>query len=196
MRKLNMVWFYDLSVKNHVSFEWLFEISIYKVLIRCVLYWKKMKQLTLFIWQNGCEWKCLLFNDCQSKIYSPYCFLFKIFIKTVCTKYISFVEFELDHDSVRQLPSEIERLRPLIRNSGVYDATVSHLPEQIGRLPRNLPNLCYLYMPKNNLTDLIAIGTYGNNTICNKYFYFNINRIWFLPITNVLCSWLISARSW
>ncbi|CAF1371401.1 unnamed protein product [Adineta steineri] len=178
----------------------------------------------------------------------------------------SFYEFQLDDNSIRALPSEIELLASSLKYLQVYDTPVAHLPEQIEklrilkililsntglldlpnsianlssledlrlpqnkltslpttlgnlqnmvivqldnnpelrsvqslnglpkldslytyncpieRLPSNLPRLRLLYMPGNNLTDLVNIRTLGNNTATSKYFYFSKNRINSVP---------------
>jgi Leucine-rich repeat (LRR) protein len=187
-------------------------------------------------------------------------------LRDLCVRSTSFFELEVDNDSVRRLSSEIQRLAPSLVTLNIYDTTITHLPEQIGkltrlyqlqlsntglvalpdsignlsslshlylsgnkltslpttianiqvlysvllddnlklrslqslnglpnlissyarnslieRLPLNLPNLYYLYMSNNNLTDLIGTGTLGNKTTLSKHFYFNMNRIQFVP---------------
>ncbi len=100
-----------------------------------------------------------------------------------CLKYLeqlyvrstSFYEFELDDESVPGIPSEIERLASSLTYFAVYDTTVTHLPEQIGKLTRlyqltlsntglvalpdsigNLSSLMYLHLMDNKLTSLPA----------------------------------------
>jgi Leucine-rich repeat (LRR) protein len=51
----------------------------------------------------------------------------------------------------------------------------------IENLPRNLPQLVYLYMSDNNLTNLVNIETLGNGTTKEKSFYFNMNHITSIP---------------
>ncbi|CAF1279735.1 unnamed protein product [Adineta steineri] len=62
----------------------------------------------------------------------------------------SFYEFELDDNSIRSLPSEIELLATSLIHFGVYDTPVAHLPEQIGKLR----TLYYLELSNTGLLDL------------------------------------------
>ncbi|CAF1371365.1 unnamed protein product [Adineta steineri] len=178
----------------------------------------------------------------------------------------SFYEFELDDNSIRSLPSEIELLATSLQTFYVYNTPVAHLPDQIGklrnlkrltlsntglidlpnsvgdlsllkhlclplnkltslpttlenlqnliymdlnsnpqlrsvqslnglqqlrtldtsncsieRLPSNLPNLSYLNMQYNKLTNLVNIRTLGNDTPISKVFHFSKNRIHSVP---------------
>ncbi|CAF1324986.1 unnamed protein product [Adineta steineri] len=62
----------------------------------------------------------------------------------------SLYEFELDDNSIRSLPSEIELLATSLTHFGVYDTPVAHLPEQIGKLR----TLYYLELSNTGLLDL------------------------------------------
>jgi Leucine-rich repeat (LRR) protein len=95
------------------------------------------------------------------------------FLRELYVRGTSFYEFALDNDSVPGIPSEIERLAPSLKKFSVYDTTVGHLPEQIGKLtslirlelfntglvaiPDSIDNLSLLeqlYLSNNNLTSL------------------------------------------
>ncbi|CAF1388077.1 unnamed protein product [Adineta steineri] len=62
----------------------------------------------------------------------------------------SFYEFELDDNSIRALPSEIEMLATSLTHFAIYDTPVAHLPEQIGKLR----TLYYLELSNTGLLDV------------------------------------------
>ena len=70
------------------------------------------------------------------------------------------------------------RLRSLESLSGLPNlGTLTAENCSIDRLPSNLPNLNYLRMSENNLTDIDGIGTLGYGTNISKTFDFSSNHI-------------------
>ncbi|CAF1327795.1 unnamed protein product [Adineta steineri] len=87
----------------------------------------------------------------------------------------SFYEFELDDNSIRALPSEIEFLSSL-QYWYVYDTPVAHLPEQIGRLT----NLEFLVLSNTGLIDLP--NSIGDLSLL-KHLCLPLNKLTSLPTT-------------
>ena len=98
------------------------------------------------------------------------------FLQQLYVRNTSFYEIDPDDESVRRLPPQIELLAPSLTYFAVYDTTISHLPEQIGRLNR-------LYHLEFFNTVLVALPDTINNLSALNYLYLNNNKITSLPTT-------------
>ncbi|CAF1325001.1 unnamed protein product [Adineta steineri] len=97
-------------------------------------------------------------------------------LKNLYIRNTSFYEFELDDNSIRSLPSEIELLASSLRYLRVHDTAVAHLPKQIGKLK----NLQGFLLSKTGLLDLPnSIGNLSSLTSLDMPF----NKLTSLPTT-------------
>jgi leucine-rich repeat protein SHOC2 len=102
----------------------------------------------------------------------------------------SFYQFGIDDDFVCQLPAEIELLAPSLLYLGVYDSTVTHLPEQIGRLTRlyslDLFSTGLVVLPDSfgNLSSLQLLGLSNNKLTSLPTTIINIRTLYQIILTN------------
>lgn len=109
------------------------------------------------------------------------------FLRELYVRNTYFYETDSDDESIRRVPSQIELLASSLVYFAVYDTTITHLPEQIGRLN-------YLYRLELLNTGLITLPDSINNLSSLSHLYLSNNHLTSLPTTMANMRLLYNVR--